>query len=56
MVIVGLILLATAIAVVVMLWATRRRGIVEEWCPHGYDDFGCQPSCPLYRDCWGEDQ
>ena len=28
----------------------------EEACPHGYDDFGCQPSCPLYRHCWGEDE
>ena len=26
-----------------------------EWeCPHGYDDFGCQPSCPLYEHCWGK--
>ncbi len=22
-------------------------------CPHGYDDFGCQPECPLYAECWG---
>ena len=28
----------------------------EEACPHGYDDFGCQPSCPLYRDCWCEEK
>ncbi|MBE6197721.1 MAG: hypothetical protein E7141_03470 [Rikenellaceae bacterium] len=26
-----------------------------EWeCPHGYDDFSCQPCCPLYEHCWGE--
>ena len=26
------------------------------FCPHGYDDFGCQPCCPLYEHCWGEQE
>ena len=25
-------------------------------CPYGYQDYGCQPICPLYEHCWGSRQ
>jgi hypothetical protein len=51
LIVVCLVLLGCVIALV----AKDYEG--SEWaCPHGYDDFGCQPSCPLHRHCWGEDE
>ena len=56
-------------ALIVVLWMAKWAGIIygitsslfsgghndcSDWrCPHGYDDFGCQPACPLYEHCWG---
>ena len=32
----------------------RARTYRKNFCPHGYEYFGCQPDCPLYEHCWGE--
>ena len=48
-----LIVCVVAIAVFIATCTTSRES--GDWsCPHGYDDFGCQPECPLYEHCWGK--
>ena len=51
--IIFLIICVVAIAVFIVKCTTSRES--GDWaCPHGYDDFGCQPACPLYEHCWGK--
>ncbi|MBQ2027568.1 MAG: hypothetical protein II214_06690 [Alistipes sp.] len=47
------LLVGFPILVGVVIWLVLRNSTpTEEFCPHGYDDFACQPSCPLYENCW----
>ena len=39
----------------VIIWLLLRNNTTsEDFCPHGYESFGCQPCCPLYEHCWGK--
>ena len=49
---ISIIIIVLGVAVLI---ASKSNGYNDWWsCPHGYDDFGCQPECPLYEHCWGK--
>ena len=56
LILLGVVIIVCPLLMVVLL----KTGIIksdsksESFCPHGYEDFGCQPCCPLYEHCWGK--
>ncbi|MBR6655631.1 MAG: hypothetical protein IKL20_03385 [Alistipes sp.] len=46
------ILLICVLVGVVMGVAASNSSNADLSCMFGYDDFGCQPHCPLYDHCW----
>ena len=50
-----LLLIVCVVAITVFIATCTTSREPGDWsCPHGYDDFGCQPECPLYEHCWGK--
>ena len=51
------LIVAIPIFIGIIVYLTANSADSAEWhCPHGYDDFGCQPSCPLHEHCWGKEE